>query len=315
MINQEDNQEEMDFANIIKTLKPNIANGSIKTYNSLLKNTYKAIWGDTLTPDIEKFKDTEAIFNYIKEKPVSSQKTIVAAVTLVAPSKEYVTKIAELKKQIKTQDDTMLMSEKQQEKDVSKHEILEKYEALKKAAEYLYAKPSLTAKEIQVIQDYVIVALVSGKYFPPRRSLDWSELRFQNFMEGEHNYISGNKFYFNIFKTAKFYEEGQCEKIPAELQEIIYKWLQIRHLAQVDDTYPYVFFNINGDKLSATTINQRLNKLFGGKISVNECRKAHLSQRYLETMNELKALEEEMDRMSSSKSMATRYIKNNPNKK
>jgi hypothetical protein len=299
----------MDFTEIIQTLKPNIAKGSIKTYNSLLKNAYKSIWEDTDKPDIEKFKDIEAIKKYIQDKPISSQKTIVAAVTLVAPSKEYTDMITEFKKQIKAQDDKMVMNEKQEEKDISKDEILQKYDELEKHANNLYTNSNLTMKDIQAIQDYVLVALVSGKYIPPRRSLDWTEMRFQNFIEGEHNYVSGNKFYFHIFKTAKYYEEGQAEKIPKELQEILYYWLAIRHLAKIDDNYPYLFFNSNGEKLTPTTLNQRLNKLFGGKISINEMRHAHLTHRYAETMEQLKALEEEMTRMASNKNQATKYIK------
>ena len=45
----------MDFKDDITKAKPNISAGSLKTYNSLLRSIYKAVFKTTDKPDIKLF--------------------------------------------------------------------------------------------------------------------------------------------------------------------------------------------------------------------------------------------------------------------
>jgi len=57
-------------------------------------------------------------------------------------------------------------------------------------------------------------------------------------------------------------------------------------------------------------LNQRLNKLFGGKkVGVNLMRHAYLTGKYGDTIAKNKDIEDTMADMGSSKTMLTTYVK------
>ena len=90
----------MDFTAQLKEAKPNVSASTIKTYNTILKTIYKKVFGLDETPDIEKFKDVEKIFDYIKDAPLQTQKTKLSAIMALAPVAVYRNRIYEIQKQL-----------------------------------------------------------------------------------------------------------------------------------------------------------------------------------------------------------------------
>ena len=61
---------------------------------------------------------------------------------------------------------------------------------------------NFTANEVQQIQNYVLLSLLSGVFIPPRRSLDYCEFKIRNINKMNDNYMDANKLVFDIYKTA-----------------------------------------------------------------------------------------------------------------
>ena len=61
--------------------KPNLSASSITTYNSILSNLYKKVYGDE-TIQLDKFKETEPILKYLQDIPFNKRKTILSALLL-----------------------------------------------------------------------------------------------------------------------------------------------------------------------------------------------------------------------------------------
>jgi hypothetical protein len=301
----------MDFSEAIKTNKPNISASSLRTYNSLLKTAYKIMFKDTPNPDIEKFKDVELIKKYLEGRPPTSQKTILSAIQQVAPMKEYQELMVELKTGIQKAEDDQILTEKQEGRAVTKTEVEKVFNEQRKLVSYLLTKDSLSMNDLQNIQNFVILAVVTGIYICPRRSLDWTEMKYKNYDENNDNYIKGNEFTWHKFKTAKYYEQGQSDLIPDDLLTILTNWINL-----IPSHIDYLFFNSDYGQLTSATLNQRLNKLFGGKVSINEMRHCFATEKFSKLMLAKKQLEQEeqemantLKKMGSSKNQATTYVK------
>ena len=153
--------------------------------------------------------------------------------------------------------------------------------------------------DLQDIQSFVMLSLFV--LLPPRRALDYSEMKITNIDKKSDNYIKGNNLVFNIYKTSK--QKGQqVLAIPKELKSILNKWIK-------NNTTDYLLFDNKGNKLTSVKINQRFKKLFGKSFSVNMFRKLYLSDKYADTMTEMKNLEKDMVSMGSSKAQVNHYVK------
>ena len=180
-----------------------------------------------------------------------------------------------------------------------KEYLFELYNKLKKDAYALMRKKDKKMNDLQEIQMFVMLTLFV--LIPPRRALDYTEMKIKNVDKTKDNYIQGNKFVFNIYKTSK--QKGRdVINIPKELKTILNKWVKI-------NPYDYLLFDAKGNKLTSVKLNQRFNKLFGKKFSVNMFRKLYLTDKYADTMEEMKALETDMKKMGSSKSQINHYVK------
>ena len=60
---------------------------------------------------------------------------------------------------------------------VSKDEIETLWNKLKKEADLLYKKETLTKSDLQSIQQFIILTLYSGLFIPPRRALDYCNMK------------------------------------------------------------------------------------------------------------------------------------------
>ena len=188
---------------------------------------------------------------------------------------------------------------------VSQSDIKNVVDDLATHAKMLYTKCStgkLKPTDLQDIQKYVLMAVSSGLYIPPRRLLDYCCFKIKNINKAEDNYLDKNTFVFNKFKTAKTYGPQTIE-IPKELKAIIVKWIKI-------NPTDYLFFDTNMNCLNSVKLNQRYNAIFGGKVSVNNFRHSYLTAKFGHTIAQKKDIAETMNEMGTSENMLTTYCKN-----
>lgn len=287
-----------DLMEVLKEKRPNLSISSLYSYSSTLRGLYKRVFGDK-EMDIDDFSKVDLIMEDLETKEPQIRKTILSILFVLTEKPQYQTQMKEDIKEYKKGIEDQEMSQKQKDNYLTQEQILTKFKELEKQAKFLYKKDSLTAKDKQQIQDYIIVALTSGIYFPPRRSLDWCKLRLKS-IEDDSNYIHKNKFHFKTYKGSAKKGE-QIIDIPKPLMTILNKWISI------NDTNNLIH-DINGNELNNVKMNQRLNKIFGKKFSINGLRHSFLSEKYQSTIELEKDMDKTFSEMGSSTDQSKIYI-------
>jgi hypothetical protein len=294
-----------DLKEILKEKRPNLSKTSLNTYASTLTNLHKKVFKDTPF-DIENFNKTQEIINYLKDIPPNRRKSILASLVVISDKKEYrdlmLEDIKEYNKETAKQKKTL----NQEESWVSQEDVDKKHKELEAKWKLLYKKylnKNLTQKEIQEMQDYVMLSLLGGIYIPPRRLKDYVDFRIGPIDdESKYNTKNRNKLIFNSYKTAKTYGQ-QIVKIPPKLNEIMNKWTDI------NPTH-YLFIDTKDKPLTNVKMNQRLNKMFGKKVSANQLRHTYLSHKYADRIQSNEQLAKDFEDMGSSMLQEKVYIKN-----
>jgi integrase len=189
---------------------------------------------------------------------------------------------------------------KQEKTDTQKENWLEtnvlkqKLEQYKKNAAALYRKKSLSTKDLQDIQNYILLVLYSGSYIAPRRSKDYCDFKIADIDKEKENYVDKSGLVFNSYKTSSKYGQQRVQ-IPPQMRNILKKWITV-------NPTPYLLFDSNQAPLTSVKLNQRLNSIFGKKISVNALRHTFLTSKYGDVGSDL-------NDMGTSMNMMTTYIK------
>jgi integrase len=282
--------------------RPNLSTSSVNSYYSILKNLHKKVFKDK-EYNKKDFREDKIILNELNEMPSKKRKTILSALVIFVDDD----KVKEIYRSL-MMDDIKISKEEtiSQKKDETKdwidwNDVKNIYNAYRKDTYYLMkSKPEeLTPKELNVIQDFIILSLYV--LIPPRRSLDYVELKQRNYTD-EDNYIDfkKNKIYFNKYKTSKFYKT-QTVDISRELKNILKKWYDF-------NKNDYVLIDTNNNKLNQVKLNQRLNKIFGMKISVNALRHSYLTNKY-GNIPALKDMLDTAEDMGHTVTQALEYVK------
>jgi len=297
----------MDFTDQLKEAKPNVSASTIKTYNTILKTIYKKVFGTDETPDIEKFKDVEKIFEYIKDAPLQTQKTKLSAIMALAPVAVYRNRIYEIQKELSKETEKSEMTEKLEIAEIKPEEMKAVVKSVKKNADAINKKTELTMKDLQDIQNYIIVSLYHG-HIPPRRAIDFTEMVLIPMDKSSENYIDlkKSKFVFNQYKTATVYGTQEVA-IPPALKRILKKWI-----ALIPDDVNHLLFNSKKEQLTNVSLHQRLNEIFGPNKGINSLRHYYLTQNHADTIRGTDKLAADMVAMGSNINQAKTYIKVNP---
>ena len=273
------------------------------TYASILKNLHKKVFDDK-TFSLNDFNETERVLDYLKDVPANKRKTILSALVVVSSGRvadEYRTKMNEDVSDYNREIQKQTKSDTQRENWVETAEIEEIFRNLENNAKILYKKANKSVSDLQEIQNYIIIALLGGGFIAPRRSLDYCNFKIKDIDRENDNFLDKNKMVFNSYKTAKTYGQQEVE-IPKTLKSILTKWIKL-------NPTPYLLFDTNMNQLTNVKLNQRMNRIFDGKISVNAMRHTYLTDKYKKTSEENRELAEEMTNMGSSVNMAETYIK------
>lgn len=302
----------MDFSDELKERKPDMSANSIKTYNSLLRSVYKNVFGNINEVDIKKFTEHKKIMDFLKEKTYGTRKTYLSALVCIAPSvAEYKTQMMEDIKEYNDETNKSELTTKLESSAISEEHINGLVTKLKHTADLIFKKKDKRVADLMDIQNYVILSLYYG-HIVPRRSLDYVDMKYQNYDTTKDNYIDLKKsrFVFNRYKTAqKMGKELRGEQtldIPPALMKILKKWIAL--IPKEIDT---LLFNSNLEQLSNVTLNQRLNSLFDGKISVNSLRHFYLTSKYKDLMVANENMADDMNDMGSSIKQSKVYVKIN----
>jgi len=273
----------------LKENKENISASTLKTYTSLLKTLYYNNHPKDCEVNLEWFDNQDAVIESLKEKPYSSRKTTYAGLVAITKNNDKYKK-ALLNDGQKYQEfiNTQTKTDKQEANWKSYEEIKSVVDSHYEKIKPLLKKKSLDDKEYKELQDFIILALTSGVYFSPRRSSDWCFMKVKNIIKDTDNYIDKNKFVFNKYKTAKFYNQQQVD-IPKELKKILTKFVKF-------NPHDYLLTDALGKQLSTTRLTQKLNSIFGNKISTSMLRHIYISSKLQDVpaLNDLKQMATDM---------------------
>ena len=258
----------------LQSNRPNLSTSSLKTYSSILHNLYDALSQQKETQknnDIIWFdENTDKILHHIKNKNQATKKSTLSALYVLTNVPLYQKEMMKISQSMSEQAKEQKKTRKQEENWISIEEIKDKYEDLHDKVTKIFKKKAIA--DIGIIMDYLLVAFLSGHKLPPRRSMDYSLLKWKNYDKTRDNYYSRGKLYFNKYKTSDTYGLAIID-VPKEIDGILKKWLKI-------NPSEMVLISSNNKPLSSSQIARMLNKIFDKKVSVNMLRHIYLTNYY-----------------------------------
>lgn len=304
----------MNLNKILRENRPELSDSSIKTYSSILFNLYTSVFG--ITPlKMDNFNNVNEIQNYLNEsKEPNVSKTILSALFVLTKNPKYQAQMldnikaynVEINKQEKSpaQKESWLESKEiEQAITHNKSKAINAYRNIKQLHDQHGNKDigGVFSKQFQIIQDYIILCLLSGSFIPPRRSKDYVDFKIKNIDMHTDNYIKGSKMYFNSYKGST--TKGlQIIEIPIALKNILSKWIK-------NNPTDYLIFDSDYNQMSNVKLTQRLNKIFSRKASINSIRHTYLTDKHKDTSDKMDELASDMKMMGSSILQRKTYIK------
>lgn len=290
----------MDFTNEILKNKPNLAKSSIKTYMTCISTIAKKM--KLVNPTIETFNDTNTIIEFIQNNftQINHRKSILTALFVLTLNPIY--KEHFMVDIGKVQEDNLNneMNQKQIDNWIPYCDIVKLWEN---------KKATLNKDSCKEFMDFIILSLMSGIYIPPRRNLDWIELKHKNYNILTENYIDfeNSSLVFNIYKTFKIYGR-QVIQIPKELNDYL---LEFSKYSSID----YLLFNdMKKNKICGSTLNCKINSIFDNKkVGCNILRHSFISEKVLPFLPKLRELNDIAFKMGHSVATQMTYKKCNPN--
>ena len=290
----------------LKKNRPTLADSSIKTYTSILFNLHKKVFGVDEEGSVKDFDHVQKVLAFLKDYPSNRRKTVLSALVILTNEPQYRTlmneDVVDYNHEIAKQE----CSDAQKDNWVTQDQIRQVFDTLGNHANLIFKKKSLKPFDLQQIQDYVLLAVASGIFIPPRRLTDWTLFKIRNVHKSDDNYLGGTSarplMVMNTYKTSKTYGQ-QLLEIPKDLKNILSKWIKI-------NPTDYLFFDTNMNPLNSVKLNQRFNKIFGGaRISTNNFRHSYLTHKFGHTIQLDKDIDETMNEMGSSNAMLSTYVK------
>ena len=269
----------MTISETFKTVRPNLSEGSLKTYTSIIINVGKQMEKDYSDPEAV-LTDYEAILTHFQPLKPSIRKTKLACLIVFISKTEGNEEATEAFRKLMMEDKSEAVDEekkqeltpRQEEGWMSWDEVLERYASLEKEAVKLFKKLSLDKEEFHRLQLYVLLSCLV--LLPVRRSLDWVSFKLRNVNEEEDNFLTYDKrkptLVFNDYKTKRTYGQQRLP-IDTKLANILTKWMEKNPNDSLLMNY-HQKGNIN-----ATQLTQLLHGFFGKPISTSLLRHIYLT--------------------------------------
>jgi len=274
----------MSIQEILRKNKPDVKESSLKTYSNIVGKICSIL---ELHFEEDVFiKHKAKVMEYLKNVPISTQRSVISAIIAVHPDEHFKELLDRANADYNAEKATGEATQKEKDNWISQDEIKDKLIELKEHMKITLSKKSpLTAKDYQVLQNYVILALTGGQYIAPRRLADFTNLKINNINPSTDNYIKDhNILILNIYKTAGLYGEQEIH-LPKKLVKIIHDFMkQTEHINR-----EYLLFDNFYQPLTNVKLNQRLNSIFNGKkISTNNFRHSYLTEKFGNNYREMK---------------------------
>ncbi len=267
----------MDIDKLLKKVKPNASETTIKSYSSNIKILYKLL--NSNEKEIKNLKFLEnpnQILSLLSNKVNSTIKNYLNSIVVLLKSDEnkyekliekYSEEIKKIQNKMEEFYDQNIKSEKQEKNWVDYNEIVELFNKYKKDYNALMKKNSIedikkSKLKMDLVRDYVLLSLYSGVYFPPVRN-DFSEMEIIN--EGEttnnkKNYMmlmdnNTIKFIFNEFKTSKSKGSQEITVKNKTLINLLLKYIDLHDKE-------FLLINSQNNPISSNGITKQLNAIF-----------------------------------------------------
>jgi integrase len=265
--------------------------------------------GEAPRIDIDVLNNPKLIQEYVgeyekknkKPMPETTRRNIYSLLSRLFPNaSEYRINFLDAVGEIKSKD-TQTKSNREEENWLSMHEIQAIYEAeWDKHRPILKSEMPVSPAVLAELSNFILLAVTSGVFIPPRRTTDWTEMKIRNYSPTE-NYYKAGKFHFNIYKTAGVYGE-QVIEVPRKLRDILKMYIE-------KNPHDYLLLNNFGGKLFESGIPPRLNKIFNGKkISTTMLRHIYLSEFHKDTPD-LEDMRKTAHDMGHSYTMGLEYVR------
>lgn len=307
----------MDISQIIKKERPNISDATLKAYVSNLKKLHRRITNSDNIENLNFLTDFDKVLMNIGGLMKPTMKNYLVSILVLLMSNKskyeelivkYQNKIKQLQDEINDNYDENEKTDKQSKNWIDYNEVLKLLRKLKKDTKDLLLKENLTNKEKDLIQQYLVLYLYSGKAFPVLRN-DFAEMKIvgeNDEMDKDKNYFVVRKkgtpyFRLNEYKTAKFQGEKEVPIKDLELRKLIHRWVKINNTG-------FLLINTsNNSPMTANGISKYLNKIFlknlGKKISTSMLRSIYITNKYSGNMT-TKEKKELANDMAHTKSTA-----------
>ncbi len=307
--------------------------------NLYLKNLVRLNGGQPIK-NLNFLKDVEAIQKKLDElKPNTRRTYIIAIVSLLKQMIDqpkmkklydrYYPSLEAINKDLKTSNEK---TPKETDNWLSQEEIKSKFDELKTIYTELLESKSKKISEAQYNKLLDLVVLGLYVLQRPRRNMDYQDMvvttlkvkapkkaapvpsedisKEETSIKSKSNVLNlaDNKFEFNNYKTKGAYSQ-QTESLDLELRQIIDLYLKYHPLAK-EMKKESVQFIVSHDGKPFTNNNdftRLLYKIFGKKIGVSMLRKIFLTDKYKETLDELKSDSQAMG--TSTSTIQDHYIK------
>ena len=292
----------MDIVEEIKKERPSLSEGTIKAYTSNLRKLHEKITGKKDIENLDFLKSPDVVLEKIDKLLTNTQKNyLVAVVVILQTNKQkykdlieiYQKKIKNMQEAVNDKYDENEKSSKQANNWADYQDILKLLKKLKKETKPLLEKDpeNLTQKEKDLIQNYLVVYLYSGKAFPIIRN-DFADMKIVNESDerdDDKNYFVVKKkglpyFQLNEFKTKKYQGEKIIPIKDLELRKLINKWAKITNTG-------YLLINVsNNSPMKANGISKYLQKIYlknlNKKISTSLLRSIFITNKYDKNMSQ-----------------------------
>lgn len=271
-----------EIKELLKKNRPNLAQSSIITYTSMMKNLMKKMDKDM------KFilKNPDKVIDFLKDKNAHTRKSILAMLVSLTDDDKFREEMIKDADVMKAELEKQERTDKQKENWMEWENIVNHFNLLYKRTFPLLKKEKLNRNEMEEVVDLILLACYV--LIPPRRSQDYANLKVRNYDEKTDNYLNKGRFFFNKYKTQKFYGK-QDVLLPPKLKTLISKWMT-KH------DNDYLLFDKMERPLTNVKITNRLNRIFGKKISSSMLRHIYLSNKFKDapSLKQMEALAEDM---------------------
>jgi hypothetical protein len=285
----------------LKKNRPNVTESTIRSYVSVISSLFRSIGsGKSVVEFFEKYP--KQVLTALKDLPPNVRKTKLASlVSLLTHNPKSADVYRELmNKDIKVYDnrDQSKKTETEEANWITQDEVQQIFNDKYKESKHLFSKSKLTPNNFEDLQDFLIISIFH--LIEPRRLKDYTDFKIRNIDPKVDNYMKGNTFVFNSYKTSKTYGQ-QIVKIPPLLNSIIRRWAIV-------NSSDFLLVGKTGYRLSQPQLTLRLNCIFGKRVSVNILRHSFLTEKY-KNMPMLNEIEQTAKNMGHSIEEAMAYRK------